>query len=168
MPLKRDLNDVWTTVGQGHLGFIGFYNGQTVVTRPLRLWLTVHPSELPGDVWEAILKPLFNEIELVGDGLSASIIINLESPLRNPAGLLKSLAHRIEQAHTSYFYALDRASQEEEEYICPCGHPAEDHYLGEEHCESPKCGCPELGASLADWMTHTITREHPGGFTIVE
>lgn len=107
------LDEIWTTVELGRIGFIGFRDNQTMKTNPLTIWLTVFPSKDSAEVWETILKALFNQIELEGDGKSATITIHLETPLRDPKGLLKSLANQIATAYWDYcWHAQDQLEVE--------------------------------------------------------
>ena len=154
------LDKIWTTIACGKLGFLGFCRDQDGDNNPLKLWLTVFPSNTCARDWEPILTSVFSEIEFKGDGLDAVITLTLQRRLRKPEGLLKSLANQVAREHAMYF--------QETPFTCPCGHKEEDHYFGDEDCTM--CDCPAFGVSTVEWETHTITNVGgtPGGFVVVE
>lgn len=42
----------------------------------------------------------------------------------------------------------EKALRDEMSYVCPCGHPASDHYMEEGYCRIRYCECPQLGEPI--------------------
>jgi len=164
---SKTLDGIWTTIARGNLGFLGFQDGQASDTLKPYIWVTVFPSGDSPEVWEAILKPLFNDITL--ERHNALITIRLEEPLKDPRGLLRSVANRIDKTHLSYWYEQDRLGRDKPNYTCHCGHSPQQHWLEDGPCTAPGCGCHYFGQPLDEWEQHILTYEDgPGSLVNIE
>lgn len=54
-----------------------------------------------------------------------------------------------EAAYDKYLAGIEQTQEEDD--LCPCGHPRRSHYLENGHCQEPLCDCPEFGADPQLW-----------------
>lgn len=93
--MHLNLDEEWTTVGKGSIGFIGFQsdNVQLPDLKTYKIWLTLHANTQDLEGRKAVISKLFRQISW--EGYNADITVRLASPLKAPQKLLRSYADQI-------------------------------------------------------------------------